>query len=84
MLGIGSFFDKFKNRAAAEVMFRSAIIEAVKETLGYEPGLGDISYTNGIISLKGSSAAKSALMVKKPQLLSLIQKKTARTVVDIR
>ena len=84
MLGIGSFFDKFRNRAAGEVMFRSAVVEAVREVIGYEMGLADFSYSNGVITVKASGAARSAIMVKKSELLSLIQKKTARAVVDIR
>jgi hypothetical protein len=84
MLGIGSFFERFRSREMEEIAFASAVASAVKESLNYDIDPALFSYSHGIISLKISPAAKAAVMLKKIELLKRIQEKTKRKVTDIR
>jgi hypothetical protein len=84
MLGISQFFTRWKNKELDEILFRVAVIDSIKETLkfGLDPLL--ISYSNNIIFLKISPAAKSAVLLKKKELLEKIKEKTRRKIVDIK
>ena len=84
MLNISNFFSRFKNRELDEMMFRAAIIDSVKETLKFELDPMLVSYSNNIIFLKISPAAKSAVLLKKKELLEKINGKTKRKVADIK
>lgn len=84
MLGIGSFFERFKSRELEEIRFRAAVVDSIKETLDYELDASLVSYSNGMISLNISPAAKNAVFLKKNEILKKIQEKTKRKVTDIR
>jgi hypothetical protein len=84
MLSISSFFERFRSREIEEINFCAAIIDVVKEVLRYDIKPSLISYSNNIIFLKISPAAKSAVMLEKTEILEKIKEKTKRKVVDIR
>lgn len=84
MLGIGSFFERFRSRELDEILFRAAVVDVIKEVVRFELDPRAISYANNIVSLNVSSAAKSAVMVKKTEILEKIKGKIKRNVVDIR
>jgi len=84
MLEIGSFFIKWKNRGLQEVNFRATIIDVMNEQFKFELFPSSITYSNNVIYLKVSPAVKSAILLKKMQLISKIQEKTSRKVVDIK
>ena len=84
MLNISNFFSRFKNRELDEMMFRAAVIDSVKETLKFELDPMLVSYTNNTVFLKISPAAKSAVLLKKKELLEKINGKTKRKVADIK
>jgi hypothetical protein len=84
MLGISQFFARWKNKELDEILFRAAVIDSLKETLKFELDPLLISYSNNTIFIKISPAAKSAILLKKNELLKIIQGKTKRNIVDIR
>jgi hypothetical protein len=84
MLGISQFFARWKSKELDEILFRAAVVDSVKETLKFELDPPLISYSNNIIFLKISPAAKSAVMLKKTEILEKIKEKTRRKIVDIR
>ena len=84
MLGIGSFFERWRNKDLDEIMFRGAIIDVVKDVLSFEIDQSAISYSNGIIFLKISPAAKGAIYLKKTEVIKKIQEKIKNKIVDIR
>ena len=84
MLGISQFFSRFKNRELEEITFRAAVIDSVKETLKFDLDPMLVSYSNNMVFLKISPAAKSAVLLKKKELLEKIKEKTKREVADIK
>lgn len=84
MLGISQFFARFKNRELEEITFRAAVIDSVKETLKFDLDPMLVSYSNNMVFLKISPAAKSAVLLKKKELLEKIKEKTKREVADIK
>jgi hypothetical protein len=84
MLGISQFFTRWKNKELDEILFRAAVIDSVKETLRLELDPLLISYSNNTIFLKISPAAKSAVLLKKNELIKKIKEKTIRKVLDIK
>jgi len=84
MFNISNFFSRFKSRELDEILFRVAVIDSIKETLNFELDPLLISYSNNIIFLKISPAAKSAVLLKKKELLEKIKEKTKRRAVDIK
>lgn len=84
MIGLGSFFEKFKSRELDQIAFQAAVVGAVKEVLDYDLDPSLFSYSTGTVFLKISPAAKSAVFLKKDEVLKKIQEKTKRKVIDIR
>jgi hypothetical protein len=84
MFGISQFFTRWKNHELDEITFRVAIIDSIREILRLELDPILISYSNNTIFLKISPAAKSAVMLKKTEILEKIKEKTKRKVNDIR
>ncbi len=85
MQGIGSFFDKFKNKAVEEIQRRSVISDILFSVLKIriEPEL--INLKNGVITLKGSHLFKNEIFIKKQLLLDAFKKQLPHTrIVDIR
>jgi hypothetical protein len=66
------------------MMFRAAVIDSVKETLKFDLDPMLVSYSNNMVFLKISPAAKSAVLLKKKELLEKIKEKTKREVADIK
>lgn len=83
MQNIGAFFERFKNRAAQEVMALSFIIDVVKKHSGITLELKDISLSNGILRLKLSSLQKNVIYIKKAQILKDLEKLPDKKVSDI-
>ena len=84
MLGISSFFERFRSRQIEETNFRAVTKDVLKEVLQYDIDPSFISYSNNTVILKISPAAKSAVMLKKTEILEKIKEKTKRKVLDIR
>ena len=84
MLGISSFFARWKSKELDEIVFRATIIDSVKEILKFDLDPLLISYSNNIIFLKISPAAKSAVLLKKKELLEKIKEKTKRIILNIK
>ncbi len=84
MFNIGSFFERFKNHELEEISFRSAVVDSIKETLQYDIDFSLVSYSDATIFLKISPTAKSAIFLKKGELIEKIAKRTKRKVIDIR
>lgn len=84
MFNISSFFERFKNKELDEIAFRAAIAHSIGTLVRAEIGPDDISYSNNIVFLRLPPAAKASVFLKKTEILSLIQKSTKKTVLDIR
>ena len=84
MLGISNFFARWKNHELEEVVFYAAIIDSIKEVIKYELSPSLISYSDTIVTLKISPAAKNMIMIKKNDILAKIREKTNRKVSDIK
>lgn len=84
MLRISQFFTRWKNKELGEILFRATVTDSVKETLKFELDPFLISYSNNIIFLKISPAAKNAILLKKNELIKKIQIRTKRNIADIR
>jgi hypothetical protein len=84
MFNIQQFFSRWKNKELDEILFHAAITDSIKETLKFELDPLLISYSNNTIFIKISPAAKSAILLKKNELIKKIQEKTKRNIMDIR
>jgi hypothetical protein len=84
MLGISQFFTRWKSKELDEILFRSAVIDSIKEILRFEIDPMLVSYSNNTIFLRIPPAAKSAVTIKKEDILKKIKEKTKRKIVDIR
>jgi hypothetical protein len=84
MLGISSFFERFRSRELEETAFRSAVADSVREAAGYELEPAAFSYSNGTVFIQASPAARSAIFLKKGQILKKIAERTRKPVSDLR
>jgi len=84
MIGIGSFFARWKNHEFNEISFHEAIACSIREAVKFELEHSSISYSNKIIYLNISPAVKSAVMIKKTEILQKIKEKTNRPILDIK
>jgi hypothetical protein len=74
MFNISSFFDKFKNVALKEFSIRERILVTIKDHTGVSIDIKDIEFTNKIIRIKASPAAKSHIFIKKQTILDELKK----------
>lgn len=84
MLSIKDFFSRWKNKELEESILRFAVIEAIRDVLRYDVDEKAVSYSDGTVSLKISPAAKSAILLKKTEILTRIKHATTRKIVDIK
>jgi|GEM_PF-2970124 hypothetical protein len=84
MIGISSFFTRWKSKELEEIVFRTAVADSFREVLRFELDPLSISYSSNSIFLRISPAVKSAVLLKKEALLEKIREKTTRKVFDIR
>ena len=83
MKSIEGLFDKFKNRAVAEILRRESIANVLKKYCGTEIDIKDISISSGIVKIKTSAVVKSEILIKKQVLLREINKVSQLQVTDI-
>lgn len=85
MQGIGEFFKKIQNARAGEIMARTAVKDAIKRHAGADVPIEQISFKAGVATLMNvSQAARSAIFVKKPAILSELAESHSRRITDIR
>ena len=84
MIGIGSFFERFRSREIEEIRFLSIVIDVIKDVLRFDLDPKSIVYTDAILYIKISPAAKGAIFLKKEEILNKIREKTSRKISDIR
>ena len=84
MFNISQFFTRWKSKELEEIIFRVAVTDSIRDVLRFELDPLLITYSNNIIFLKISPAAKGAILLKKNELIKKIQERTKRKVVDIK
>lgn len=85
MQGIGSFFDKFKNKAVEEIQKRIIISDILSSVLKTRIEPESLDIKNGVITLKGSHLFKNEIFIKKTMLLESLKKQLPNVrIVDIR
>jgi len=73
MLSISEFFKRMGGIQAREISFREAVRAAIKESINIEIPIESIAFKSGTVSLKNvSSAARSAIFVKRPLILERV------------
>jgi len=73
MLSISEFFKRVGGIQAREIAFRVAVQGAIKEVVGIDFPIEDISFKSGVVSLKNiSSAARSVVFIKKALILERV------------
>ncbi len=81
MKGIGNLLDKFKSIAVQEINKRVFIVEIIKNKIGVDIKMEDISIKDGIVSIKVKSIVKNQIFIKKQALIKEISKKI--NIIDI-
>jgi DNA-binding protein len=77
MKKIGQFFGKFNSVAAKEIQKRVYICNIIKNEIGQEIQIDDISIRSGEVIIKGGSGLKSQIFIKKEKILYLINKEVS-------
>lgn len=74
MFEISNFFKKIQNSFSKEVVFRTEIKKTIKEYVGIDIDIENISCKNGIINLKNiNQTALSAVFIKKTKILETLR-----------
>jgi hypothetical protein len=86
MKNISEFFKRIGGIQAKQIALRASIQAAVKESIGLEIPLGDISVRSGSVTLKGlSQSARSVLFIHKLKILTTINDlQSIEKITDIR
>ncbi len=82
MKGIGNFFDKFKNKALAQIGNLTTIIEILKKHTGVEFDTKDISISNGTLTIRASAAFKNEIYIKKQAILRDLSQRVQGIVIN--
>ncbi|MBI2096310.1 MAG: hypothetical protein HYT43_01600 [Candidatus Taylorbacteria bacterium] len=84
MFNISSFFAKFKKLGLDKEREKAAVLEVLREVLPVEIKDEVVRIKDGIIRLSGSPALKSAVFLKKQEILEKIKSLTDKSFLDIR
>jgi hypothetical protein len=84
MFNISAYLDKFKNLGLKERLIKEAVSSSIKEVLGFDLDIKNISFKNGEVIFKVSPAIKNAIFIKKEAILANIKNKDIENISDIR
>lgn len=85
MQGVGSFFDKFRNKAVVEIQKRTLITDAIFSVTKVRLDIDMLTISNGVVTVKGDQAFKNELYIKKARILEKIKEVSPNiTIVDIK
>ena len=79
---ISLFLDKFKNLGLKEFLVKEEISKIIKKICKVEVSSKNISYKDGILTIKGSRMLKSELFMKKQELIKEIENSLTKTKID--
>lgn len=81
MKGIGNFFDKFRNKALAQLEQYTVVIDVLKKHTNITFDVKDISILNGVATIKASAAFKNEIYIKKQAILKDLSQRLRGTVI---
>lgn len=84
MFNISSYLDKFKNIGLKEILLKENIVKTIKEKIGVEISVKDITLKNNVITIKMSPLLRSEVFMKKKKILDEINSNQSIKVNDIR
>jgi hypothetical protein len=85
MQNINSYLDKFKNLAVPNESIRKDVAGIIKNEIGIDLEIKDISIKNMVAYIKGGSAVKSEIFLRKKKILEKIKEADKNNeIVDIR
>ena len=84
MFNIASYLEKFKNIGQGEKSIKEAILLSIKEVVGIDLESKAILVKNGEVLLKVSPGIKSAIFIKKVEILKRIKDKVNNPITDLR
>ena len=84
MFNIAEYLTKFKNIGQSEKLLKEAIISVIKEVVGINLQLKEITIKGGEIVFKISPAVKNAIYIKKESILNKIKEKNIENINNIR
>ena len=84
MKNIGSFFDKFKNKAVIRIQTLEIIKETIKKHIKDEIDIKNISISSGNINIKAHNIIKNEIFIKKTSILEDLNKKLDQKFYNIR
>lgn len=85
MLKINNYLEKFKNISVPSEGVRKDVSQAIKDEIGLELEVKNISIKNMVIYVKCDSSAKSEIFLRKNKILDRLKKaKKNEEILDIR
>jgi vacuolar-type H+-ATPase subunit B/Vma2 len=82
MKKIGLFFEKFNSKALIEIKKREVVCNVLKKMTGADIPLENVSFINKTLKIKGSSALKNQILIKKKTIIDLIYKEIPNLKID--
>lgn len=82
MLHISLLLERFKNLGLKEFLIKEDIAKIISEKCGVNISAKDITYTEGLLTIKGSRSLKSELFLRKQEIVDEIENKFARTKIS--
>lgn len=84
MFNISNYLSKFKHILTSEQIQKGVVVSVIKEVCGIELNKDSVSVKNGVVSVSGSQALKSALFIQKENILRRLKDVSDGRIVDIR
>lgn len=70
---IGDFLNKFKNLTKPDETVRRSVVKVVKNKIGFDLGIDDVSVKRGTVFLNTHGAVKERISMKKEEILDLLK-----------
>lgn len=82
MKGISDFFDKFKNKAVAQMQIYSVIKETIEKHTRASLEMKNISFKGGTVNVACSQVFKNEIYIKKQAILGELAQRLPNVVIN--
>ena len=79
---ISLFLEKFKNLGLKEFLVKEEIAKIIEKKCGVVISPKDITYTDGLLTIKGSRSLKSELFLRKQEIVEEIENNFTTTKIS--
>ena len=82
MQHISLLLERFKNLGLKEFLVKEEIVKILEKNCGVKISVKDVTYVDGLLTIKGSRSLKSELFLRKQEIVAEIENNFTTTKIN--